>query len=133
MKKRKTKIIAIFIAVTALTFVFFSLQPVTGQDEEILRLRQKISDLEDRIKDLEGLLTVFKDPESLHPGDDQGWQNKKNWRTLKSGMTREQVYEILGEPIKEIDGVRTLWYYPNIYCGYVSFDETGCLTKWSEP
>jgi hypothetical protein len=133
MKKHKTKMITIFIALTILTFAFFNAQPVTGQDEEITRLRQKITELEKRIKDLESLLRISKDPESLHTGEEQGWQNKKNWRNLKTGMTREQVYKMLGEPIMEIDGVRTLWYYPNIYCGYVSFDEKGCLIQWSEP
>ena len=133
MKKQKAIITTMIIAAIILTSVFFNFQPVTGQDQEIARLRQKIADLENRIKDLESLLRISKDPESFQSGEGQGWQNKKNWRNLKTGMTREQVHEILGNPIKTIEGVRTLWYYPNMYCGYVSFDEDGCLIGWSEP
>ena len=133
MKKQNAIIILMVIAVSIMASVFLNFQPVTGQDEEIVRLRQKITDLENRIKDLENLLRISKDPESFLSGEEQGWQNRKNWRNLKTGMTREQVYEILGDPIKTIDGVRTLWYYPNIYCGYVTFDENGCLIGWAEP
>jgi hypothetical protein len=104
-----------------------------GQDEEIVKLKQKIADLEKRIKDLEGLLRITKEPEGIHESEGQGWQNKKNWRDLKAGMTPEEVHRILGDPIKTIDGVKTFWYYPNIYCGYVSFDEDGTLVRWSEP
>ena len=34
---------------------------------------------------------------------------------------------------KKIEGTRTLWYYPNIYCGYVFFDKNGLLSGWNEP
>jgi hypothetical protein len=29
--------------------------------------------------------------------------------------------------------VRTFWYYPSIYSGYVSFDDKGRLAGWKEP
>ena len=48
-------------------------------------------------------------------------------------MSEGEVKKTLGEPIKVISGVRTLWYYPNIYCGYVLFDKNGQLNGWSEP
>jgi len=120
--------------VSALTLFSFFPKPITAQDDEILKLRQKISELENRIKDLESLLMIYKEPKEIRSEKTgQGWQNKKNWRSLKTGMTVEQVRAVLGEPIKTIDGIRTLWYYPNIFCGYVSFDDKGRLTVWNEP
>jgi restriction endonuclease S subunit len=126
-------LIIMIIMVSTLTLFTFLPKPITAQDDEILKLRQKISELENRIKDLESLLMIYKEPEETRSETGQGWQNKKNWRSLKTGMTVEEVRALLGEPIKTIDGVRTLWYYPNIFRGYVSFDEKGRLTVWNEP
>jgi hypothetical protein len=126
-------LIIMIIMVSTLTLFTFLPMPITAQDDEILKLRQKISELENRIKDLESLLIIYKEPEEIRSETGQGWQNKKNWRSLKTGMTVEEVRALLGEPIKTIDGIRTLWYYPNIFCGYVSFDEKGRLTVWNEP
>ncbi|MFH1488097.1 MAG: outer membrane protein assembly factor BamE [Pseudomonadota bacterium] len=101
-----------------------------AENDEVIQLRLRIVELENRIKQLEGLLT-----ENAHKDVkiETGWQNKKNWRKLKTGMTAPQVQKILGEPIKIIEGIQILWYYPNIYCGYCSFDEKGHLVSWNEP
>lgn len=104
-----------------------------AQEDEIQRLRKKITELENRIVDLESLLSRYDAKESLKKGEDISWENKKNWRRLKIGMNQAEVQAILGEPIKTIKGVRILWYYPNLYCGLVSFDEEGNLTAWNEP
>ena len=131
MKKNDT-LLSINVALCIFAVLILYCQPVIAQDDEIVRLRQKISHLEKRIDDLENLLAVYGEPNNIQ-AEGPGWQNKKNWRKLKAGMTREQVQSILGEPVKAIHGVRTLWYYPNIYCGYVSFDENGVLAGWNEP
>jgi len=49
------------------------------------------------------------------------------------GMKETQVTKILGEPVKVIKGVKTFWYYPNLYGSYVSFDEKGSVSAWKEP
>jgi hypothetical protein len=124
----------IAVAVSSAIILFLTLpECIIAQDNEILEMRQRISQLEERVMELERLLILCKEPESTSSSTDQGWQDKKNWRILKTGMTAEQVQGILGEPIKTIEGVRTLWYYPNIYCGYVSFDREGRLITWKEP
>ena len=48
-------------------------------------------------------------------------------------MKEPQVTKILGEPVKVIKGVKTFWYYPNMYGAYVSFDEKGSVNAWKEP
>jgi hypothetical protein len=125
-------IIAVAVSSAIILFSTFP-ESIIAQDSEILEIRQRISELEERVMELESLIIVCKEPESNASSTGQRWQDKKNWRILKTGMTAEQVQAILGEPIKTIEGVRTLWYYPNIYCGYVSFDQEGRLTIWKEP
>ena len=132
MRQHNLMIITL-IVVSSLAFIALLHQPINAQDEEILRLRQRIIELENRIKTLEGLYRGFEDPEDTRIETQEGWQNKKNWRRLETGMTKDHVRSILGAPIKTIKGVRTLWYYPNIYRGYVSFDDNGRLIVWSEP
>ena len=108
-------------------------ESVQAQDEEILQLRQKISQLEARIDELEGLLNECVASRNKGAADEYGYQNKMNWRKLKVGMSQSQVLSILGEPTKVIKGVKTLWYYPNIYGGFVSFDQSGKIVGWNEP
>lgn len=127
-----------FMNSTFILFFLFSLLVATpptiqARENEIDQLRQKVTELEGRIKELEIQLEGcygHRDEENIDTG---GWRNKKNWRKLGIGMPQDEVESLLGEPVKVIQGIRTLWYYPNIYCGYVSFDENGHLTGWSEP
>ncbi|MBN1104247.1 MAG: hypothetical protein JXL84_12590 [Deltaproteobacteria bacterium] len=104
-----------------------------AQEDDPSKLRSRVSELELRVKQLEALLKACE--ESRKPGtpDQIGWQNKKNWRRLSKGMQEGQVKGLLGEPSKVIQGVKTLWYYPNIYCGYVTFDDKGKVIGWNEP
>lgn len=104
-----------------------------AQEDDISQLQQKIAELELRVKELEGLLKASKELQENSSAPKFGWQNTKNWRDLKIGMNESQVKEMLGQPVKIIKGVKTLWYYPNIYCGYCSFDENGNLIGWNEP
>jgi len=130
MKYLKIIISFLFLFFTV-GFVFSS--QCIAQDEEITKLRQKITELENRIKDMEAILTKYQEQEKYQDESSNGSQNRKNWRKLEIGMSSEEVRSILGEPIKTIDGVKKLWYYPDIYRGYVSFDNKGRLTGWHEP
>lgn len=107
--------------------------PSSAQNNEKLLMEKKIEDLEAKIQILESRIKELEASSITPTNPDYGWQNKKNWRSLKVGMREDEVKKILGEPVKLIQGVRTLWYYPNFYCGYVSFDAKGHLIGWNEP
>jgi hypothetical protein len=116
-----------------LIFLGLFAHPLRAQNDETLLLQQEIDALELRIEQLETQLResmAFR--ETLETGE-FGWQNKMNWRKLEIGMPEGEVRSILGAPIKVIKGSKTLWYYPSIYRGFVSFDQNGSLAGWNEP
>ena len=108
-------------------------RPLLAGQDQVPQLQKRIAELEDRVKYLEELLEKCMAADQNMPVDKYGWQNKKNWRNLEVGMNEGKVKAILGEPVKIIKGIKTLWYYPNFYGGYVSFDASGKLTGWNEP
>jgi hypothetical protein len=107
--------------------------PLFSEQEDISTLRQKNAALEAKVKELEALLQLCTEARNKQVSEGQGWESKKNWRSLEVGMKDTQVTKILGEPVKVIKGVKTFWYYPNMYGGYVSFDENGSVSAWKEP
>jgi hypothetical protein len=129
------KCLKIFSAMFFLAFaagLIFSSHSI-AQEDETAKLRKNIVELESKIKELESTLAKYQEREKPRDESGRSGQNKKNWRKLETGMSREKVLSLLGKPIKTIDGVKTLWYYPDIFRGYVSFDEKGQLIGWQEP
>lgn len=122
--------LAVFCSLQAWCGTF---QPSHAQETEVDRLQSRITQLETRLKEMEALLKECEEARKSGQLEQFGWQNKKNWRKLTKGMQEGQVKGMLGEPSKIIQGVKTLWYYPNIYCGYVTFDEKGRVIGWNEP
>jgi len=114
-----------------LSFAWVS--PLFSQQEDVAKLRQEKAALEAKVNELEALLKQCTEERNKQFSEDQGWQSKKNWRSLEVGMKESQVTKMLGEPFKVIKGVKTFWYYPNLYGGYVSFDEKGAVSAWKEP
>ncbi len=131
----KRNILLLTMSVGIFLFVSFSSSgtAVSAENNEIEALKQKITSLENRIKDLESLLKIYQIPAEQGIDKKYGWLNKKTWRSLKKGMTEDEVKKILGEPVKSIEGFRTIWYYPSFYSGIVSFDEKGNLIGWNAP
>ena len=127
----QTSLISTLVGVLAL--LVWPLASPNAQEDESAGLRRRISELERRVGELEAELANCQKTSNLQSGPQYGWQNTKNWRRLEIGMPADRVKNILGEPVKIIKGVKILWYYPNIYCGYVTFDRSGKLTGWNEP
>ena len=129
MKRLTFKLFLVCGVVLSLAWV----TPLFSQEEDISKLKQENAALEARVKDLEAQLKQCTEERNKQFSEGQGWQSKKNWRSLEGGMKEQQVTKILGEPFKVIKGVKTFWYYPNLYGGYVSFDEKGTVSAWKEP
>jgi outer membrane protein assembly factor BamE (lipoprotein component of BamABCDE complex) len=131
------KAIIKLITLVTLFFLFTAFQTYASSEEshesDIKNMKQQITELENRIKDLEQIIKIYNVPKDSEKEIAYGWLNKKNWRILKKGMTQDEVKKVLGEPVKSVDGSRLIWYYPNFYQSYVSFDEKGNLTGWNEP
>ena len=117
----------------ALLFLGLFAHPLQAQDDKTLLLQKKINELELRIEQLETQLRESMEFQEMLETGGFGWQNMMNWRKLEVGMPEDEVRSILGTPIKVIKGARTLWYYPSIYKGFVSFDQNGNLAGWNEP
>jgi outer membrane protein assembly factor BamE (lipoprotein component of BamABCDE complex) len=131
--KRVDLVSVMLVALATTSLLLVQPQASRATNDEVTELRQRNAELEKKVIELEALLKECRETESKQLSGDQGYQNKKNWRTLELGMKEDRVEEILGHPLKVIKGVKTLWYYPNIYGSYVSFDEKGRLTGWNEP
>ena len=128
--KKGNLIFTLFVLGCILSLTLLSGQVAFAQEEDISKLRQKIDALEAKILQLESILGECSE---LGSTSEYGWQSKKNWRRLEVGMANTLVKSILGKPTKVIKGIQDLWYYPNIYGGYVSFDKDGKLAGWNEP
>lgn len=133
MIKRMNTSFTVALSVCALLMLPATSTSLLAAQDQVPQLQKRIAELQARVEYLEGLLKKCKATEQSVSVNTYGWQNKKNWRTLKVGMDKKKVKQILGEPIKVIKGIKTLWYYPNFYDGYVSFDESGKLAGWNEP
>jgi hypothetical protein len=64
----------------------------------------------------------------------QPWQTPESWQRLARGMSRFDVFRILGEPgkVASYDGFER-WEYPDLRGGRVNFDGDGALMSWRPP
>jgi hypothetical protein len=131
--KRAIQRVSIPTLAGLLGLLLFPFVPSSAREGDSSELQRRIFELERRIGELEAELANCRKTTDEQSDLQYGWQNTKNWRRLEIGMPEDQVRIILGEPVKVIKGVKILWYYPNIYCGYVAFDRSGQLTGWNEP
>ncbi len=96
----------------------------------------RITQLEKEVKELKSRLTVLETPATKPIVNNKattstdGWKSLASWRSLKSGMSYDEVRAILGEPARIAGGNLTFWYYPNR--GDVTFLEEK-LNRWAEP
>jgi hypothetical protein len=62
------------------------------------------------------------------------WQEVASWRQLSQGMSRFDVFRILGEPgkVASYDGFER-WEYPDLRGGRVNFDDAGRVMGWRLP
>jgi len=64
----------------------------------------------------------------------EAWQQRESWERLGKGMSRFDVFRILGEPgkVASYDGFER-WEYPDLRGGRVNFDDVGAVLSWRLP
>lgn len=79
------------------------------------------------------VLPAFAEP-AEPAASPQPWQAAESWRSLARGMSRFDVFRILGEPgkVSSYDGFER-WEYPDLLGGRVNFDDSGALLGWRPP
>jgi hypothetical protein len=114
----------------AISLALISLNSVASDSDRITQLEKEVQELKLRLANLEAPQSnTTNRQKSLAPSD--GWKTLANWRSLKKGISYEDVRNTLGEPEKvKASGTFTFWYYLNR--GDVTFYQDR-LDGWTEP
>jgi hypothetical protein len=114
-----------------LALIFSSLltSPLHASEERFNKLEGEIRDLKSRIEKLEGGKAKLTSP-SPKTRSKEGWKDLSNWRSLKKGMSCDDVRELLGEPDRINGGSFTFWYYKGASNVIFYMDQ---LDSWTEP
>ncbi len=117
---------------------------VYGDEPEILELKDRIDSLEREVELINQTLIEMMEMLSAssstsmseqysQPGQLK-WEDKQNWRRLRSGMVKDEVILLLGEPDK-IDKYSSfeVWSYGYPGGGTVEYSSQGRVDGWREP
>ena len=97
--------------------------------DRIDQLEREVQELKQRISKLETLLSNTNEEQVLINSGD-GWKSVSNWRKLATGMSYDEVRNILGEPHRIDGGGVAYWYYQN---GSSATFISNRLQSWQEP
>lgn len=95
---------------------------ITQLEKEVLELKLRLTNLE--------VPPVTTSTRQKPAASTESWKSLANWRSLKSGMSPDDVRAILGEPSRVEGGIVTYWTYPSR--GEVTFVRDQ-VTRWAEP
>jgi hypothetical protein len=135
MNEKRNRFFAWLGALVVLSSALPAPLPAQDADQRIKKLEQTIARLEQRLGKLEALiLELQKGQAKPRAGSPDGWKDKASWRSLKKGMSKNEVERILGEPPKIVPNAYygDIWLYPDLQGGNASFDKDGFLTSWKE-
>src|SRR5262245_36455090 len=113
--------------------------PALGQSEDADALRARVRELERVVAALEAKVQMLESqpptPECALPpaaASSRAWEDPRCWRRLRKGMTRFEVFRLLGEPgkVSAYDGFER-WEYPAALGARVNFDDRGGVASWS--
>ena len=96
----------------------------------------RITQLEKEVQELKLRLSRLESPQSSNTQQQriiitgEGWKSLANWRSLKNGMSYDEVRSILGEPSRVDGGSIARWHYSNRGLAVFFSDK---LERWEEP
>jgi hypothetical protein len=128
-----------------IVFMFYAIPRLAyGDDAQILELRNRIEYLEKKVETMNQTLikmmaildsssSVSRVQQSVTPNQLK-WEDKQNWRKLRTGMSKNEVTDLLGEPDR-IDKFTSfeVWQYGYPGGGNVHFSSKEKIESWSEP
>ena len=112
----------------ATLLVSVSIVSHASDSERITQLEREVQELKQRLSKIESTQQTQSKPIATNSTD--GLKQINNWRSLKRGMSFDQVRALLGEPLSISGGRQTSWEYPNR--GLVYFIEDS-VSRWHEP
>ncbi len=120
---------SITAAVIAIVIVLATLFMFGKLSERVWQLEEDVESLKLQITQLTSQTGSANNRQKPHTSID-GWKNLTNWRSLKKGMSYDNVRQILGEPGRIQGGSFTFWIYPDR--SSVTFYNDR-LDSWTEP
>ena len=110
-------------------FLSFTLNSLASDGERITQLEKEVQELKQRLTKLEVPQNAsINQQKSILSSE--GWKSLASWRSLKNGMSYDEVRSILGEPTRIDGGTIARWYYSNQGIVFFFRDK---LDRWEEP
>ena len=110
-------------------FLSFTLNSFASDGERITQLEKEVRELKQRLTKLEAPQNASVNQQKSIPSS-EGWKSLASWRSLKNGMSYDEVRSILGEPTRIEGGTLARWYYSN-RADVTFFNDK--VENWSEP
>lgn len=108
---------------------FLATTSYAADSDRISQLEKEVQDIKQRLVKLESLNGGSNTQQKVIVSSD-GWKHLANWRTLKVGMSYDEVRALLGEPSRVNGGIVARWLYASQ--GEVTFVENR-VSSWREP
>jgi hypothetical protein len=119
------RVLALAISLSVMPFSSFA-----SDSDRIAQLEKEVQELKVRLIKIEMPQNATSNQHRSIASTD-GWKFLANWRSLKQGMSYDDVRVVLGEPEKvRASGPLTYWYYSNR--SEVNFYQDR-LDGWTEP
>jgi hypothetical protein len=110
-------------------FLSFTLNCFASDSERITQLEKDVLDLKQRLTKLESPQSSTSQQHRTIVSS-EGWKSLSNWRSLKNGMSYDEVRSIIGEPTRIDGGTLARWHYSN--GAFVGFFRDK-VQQWEEP
>ena len=113
-------------------FVLFGISNscLAQNDARIEALEKEVAELNERLSEIVLLLTAALISSQEQETSQEMKTDLSNWRKLKTGMGKNKVIELLGEPNRVNGGKMAEWFYSSD--GSVQFYDNK-LYSWGEP